>query len=98
MRASPAAARRWGKLSRLFGRSDTGPARTSLSGGRGRPERNRSWAGRRVRMTPRYARRHADTTSTNRTVRWCFEHTRTPRREFLLLLALLAHLAVQFFF
>jgi len=69
IRASLCRARGCGvELSRLFGRSDTRPACTTLRDGRGGPRHNRSWAGRRVRMTPRCARRHANTTARIRTI------------------------------
>src|SRR4051794_7353195 len=47
-----------------------------LRDGRGRPGHDRLWAGRRVRMTPRYARRPADATGRSRTDLGVFEHTR----------------------
>jgi hypothetical protein len=50
-----------GELCRLFGRTDTTPAWTTLRGGRGGPGHDRPWAGGRARVTPRYARRPAGT-------------------------------------
>ena len=74
--------RRRQRLSRLFGRTHTGPAWTRLRDGRGGPRRDRSWAGRRVRMARRYAPHHADTAGGSRTSVTVFEHTwREGRRE-----------------
>jgi len=55
-----------GELLRLFGRSDTQPIRTLLCDDRCGPRRDRSRIDCRVRMTPRSARRHANTTTRNR--------------------------------